>query len=262
MRPSPTAIHLHPDDVSPVAGGVWYPGLAVRVARENRSTNDEAGRKLRGLRPTDPDLRSGTADGRPAAGDIPRARAFPRVDAGVLEGVRRGDPTALGEFFDLFFDRIYGLAYTLLGDRALAEDASQEVCYRIQKGAHRLDPGRDPSPWVLASTVNACRSIWRSAAQRMRRESVSIEATGSEFDAPDPALGPDEHLLAREREQWVRRALAGLEESLREVVLLHDYEGLDHKEIASVLEISHEAARKRYSRALAEMAARLRTVMK
>jgi len=40
--------------------------------------------------------------------------------------------------------------------------------------------------------------------------------------------------------------------------VLHDYQGLDHREVAEVLHIAHDAARKRYSRALAALGKRLR----
>lgn len=180
------------------------------------------------------------------------------IDREVLVGVRRGDAESLGTFFDLVFDRIYGLAYRLLGDRMQAEDVTQDVCYRIQRGARRLDTERDPGPWILTTTVNACRSYWRSKAYRARRASVPLDPTGSEgLDPVEPSAGPAEQLMANERRRLVSQAVFDLAEPLREVVILHDYQGLDHKESASVLGVSHEAVRKRYSRALAELAQRL-----
>ena len=184
----------------------------------------------------------------------PAGRRFPQVDRAIVEGVRRADPEAMGAFFDAYFDRIFGLAYRLLGNRTLAEDATQEACYRIQRGAHRLDPERDPAPWVLATTVNTCRSVQRSAEHRRSRVTSSIEELQEESAAmAEPSRGPEELLLAREREALVHRALQKLDHGLREVVTLHEYQGLDHKEIASVLGLSHEAVRKRFSRALAEL---------
>ncbi len=53
-------------------------------------------------------------------------------------------------------------------------------------------------------------------------------------------------------------ALAELPEPLRTPVVLHDYQGLSHQEIAEVLGIEHAAARKRYSRALTALGERLK----
>ena len=56
----------------------------------------------------------------------------------------------------------------------------------------------------------------------------------------------------------MREAIARLPEASRTVVLLYDYEGLNHQEIADVLNVNHAAVRKRYSRALAELGRLLR----
>jgi RNA polymerase sigma factor (sigma-70 family) len=80
-------------------------------------------------------------------------------------------------------------------------------------------------------------------------------------DPVEPSAGPGEELEARERERAVTRALLEIDPALREVVILHDYHGLDHKESAAALGVSHEAVRKRYSRALAELGRRLKGIV-
>jgi len=76
-----------------------------------------------------------------------------------------------------------------------------------------------------------------------------------------PTVGPapDEELITREDERAVQEAILALPEGLRSAVVLHDYEGLGHEEIAAMTGVSHVAARKRYSRALAELARLLRS---
>jgi len=56
----------------------------------------------------------------------------------------------------------------------------------------------------------------------------------------------------------VQEALQSLPEPLRASIVLHDYQGLDHRQAADVLHIAHDAARKRYSRALAALEQLLR----
>ena len=53
-----------------------------------------------------------------------------------------------------------------------------------------------------------------------------------------------------ERERIVQEALLELPDAAREVIVLHDYEGIAHDRIAEMLGASHAAIRKRYSRAL------------
>jgi DNA-directed RNA polymerase specialized sigma24 family protein len=92
-----------------------------------------------------------------------------------LEGVRRRDPEALGRFFERTFDQIYGLSFRLLSDRTAAEDATQEVFLKIHRAAHRIDPQRNPTPWILTITTNVCRDLFRSSGHKMSKAAVSID---------------------------------------------------------------------------------------
>ncbi len=172
----------------------------------------------------------------------------------MLEGVRNHSPKAMGEFFDYYFDRVFGLVLRLLGDRTAAEDVTQEVFFKVYRAAHQLDLARDPGPWLTAIAYNACRDLWRSSAHRMSGKSRSIDDEGVAEPLASTANDPEQDALMRERERLVRAALAELPEQLRTPVLLYEYQGMSHQEIAELLGIEHAAARKRYSRALAALA--------
>lgn len=179
-----------------------------------------------------------------------------------LERVRRREPEALAAFFERYFDQVYGIVHRLLGERAVAEDVTQDVFLKVHRAAHQLDPGRDPGPWLTAIACNACRDLWRSGAWRMGRRSASVDddptvAARLVSASPDPERGH----LAAERERLVREALATLPEPLRVAIVLHDYEGLSHQQVAEITGIEHAAARKRYSRAIAALGARLKETL-
>jgi RNA polymerase sigma-70 factor (ECF subfamily) len=168
--------------------------------------------------------------------------------------VRQGEPEALGRFFDRYFPYIYGLVLRLLGDVPQAEDVTQEVFVKIHRAIGGLDPQRDPSPWLTTIAYNACRDLWRSSSHRMSRDSSSFDER-PELTNHMPAGGrdPEQSVLAKEREAIVQKAIESLPFQQREVVLLHDYQGLTHDQIAKVIGTSHAAVRKRYSRALSAL---------
>jgi RNA polymerase sigma-70 factor (ECF subfamily) len=178
---------------------------------------------------------------------------------GTLARVVARDPQALGELFDAYFDRVFALVHRLLGDRTLAEDATSEVFFKVQRAAHTIDPSRDPAPWIMTVATNVCRDLWRSGAYRMRQRSRPVDddpATGPSLATREP--GPAEALETAERQHLVREALQELPEPMRVAIVLHDYEGLSHQEVADRTGIEHAAARKRYSRALTALASLLR----
>lgn len=203
-------------------------------------------------------------DGTPV--DAPLAAAsrleLPPLPREELVRVQRRDPEALGKFFDHYFPFVYGLVARLLGERVAAEDAAQDVLLKVHRAIDRMDVDRDPGPWLTTIAYNVCRDRWRSSADRMDRRSASID------DQPEIAHqlrsgGPDPEQIALtgERERLVQEALSRLPEAAREVIVLHDYQGLPHDEVAEMLGVSHAAIRKRYSRALQSLAEILRETM-
>jgi len=171
-----------------------------------------------------------------------------------LAGVRRRDPEALAAFFEQHFDRVYALVLRLLGDRHSAQDAAQEVFLKIHRAAHTLDPSRDPEPWITTIAYNVCRDLWRSGAYRLSRQAASIDDPDN-GDTPLTSRGedPEEALIASERRDQVQRAIAALNEPLRIVIVLREYQGWSYERIAELTGTTPVAARKRYSRALAEL---------
>jgi RNA polymerase sigma-70 factor (ECF subfamily) len=180
-------------------------------------------------------------------------------DRSALEAVRAREPAALTAFFERYAAHVYALVYRLIGAREEAEDVTQEVFFKVQRAAHRLDPDRDPLPWLTAIAYNACRDLWRSGTHRLERRSDSLEDDAGLADRlAGPAADPEAELIRSERERQVQDALLRLPDEMRSTIVLHDYEGLSHQEIASLTGIGHAAARKRYSRAIAALARRLK----
>lgn len=178
-----------------------------------------------------------------------------RLSPEWIERVRQSDPEALGLFFDAYFDRVYGLVYRLLGERAAAEDMVQEVFLKVHRSAHQLDPSRDPGPWLTAIAYNACRDLWRSSAHRLAKHSGSIDGDPALAARLGTTTADPEHLaIADERRRLVLEAIAQLPEPLRVAIVLYEYQGLSHYEIGEITGVNHAAARKRYSRALAALA--------
>jgi RNA polymerase sigma factor (sigma-70 family) len=186
-----------------------------------------------------------------------RSREEEWVGRDVLEGVKRRDTDALGKFFDAALPYVYSLAYRLTGDSHAAEDVAQEVFLKVHRAADRLDVERHPRPWITTITYNACRDV---ARRRSARPEHAVDATeiGERHESPGT---PEDELLRRERERLLERALGELDEESRAVVVLHDFGGHSHEEIAEIVDASHAAVRKRYSRALGRLREIIRGLM-
>ena len=137
---------------------------------------------------------------------------------------------------------ILNYIYRLVGDADLAEDLTQETYIKAYRALERLD---------LDENAESRRRAWlyriahNTATDHLRRQArlrwLSLDAVRHRGGG-DPA-GP----LAESAP--VREALAKLTDDQRQVLLLFGHAGLEATEVAEVLAISPEAARKRWQRA-------------
>jgi RNA polymerase sigma-70 factor (ECF subfamily) len=171
------------------------------------------------------------------------------VSRDVLLGVRERDPDALGRLFDVAFPFVYNIAYRMTGDHHTSEDVAQDVFLKVYRSASRIDVDRHPRPWITTITYNTCRDLARRRKVRAE-ESVDAKEIGERHRSPGT---PEDELAKREREKLVQSALRELDDRSRAIVILHDFGGLSHDEISGIVDISHAAVRKRYSRALKRM---------
>jgi len=206
-------------------------------------------------------LQARSGEGSPPSSSPKEGGGRTSLSRSTLEMVRERNPRALSMLFEFYFERIFGLAIRLLGDRDAAQDVTQDVFRKVYRAAYQLDPARDPGPWLMAITHNTCRDVWRSRAYKLSRKSSPIDDLAGSAVLREKGDTPEEAMARTERAQRVQEAILKLPEPYRSVVVMHDYRGLSHEEIATSIGVSYAAVRKRYSRALAKMGELLKDVL-
>ena len=84
-------------------------------------------------------------------------------DEALLAGMGSGDPEAAAGFVRRYQARVYGLALMILGDRASAQEVSQETFLKAWRHAHAFDARRGQvSTWLLTITRNAAIDVART----------------------------------------------------------------------------------------------------
>ncbi len=139
-------------------------------------------------------------------------------------------------------------------DAATVDDLYQEVSLKVLR---RVDSVRDVAAirgWLFQLARNACLDHLR---REDRRRQHSSDALGEHPAVGDLGRGPGDQVVSDERLAAVRRALAELPYSQREVIRLRVEEGLDHIAIAERLGISRQAVEVRLCRGRATLKTRL-----
>ena len=174
-----------------------------------------------------------------------------------MRRIQRGDTAPLGVLMERWELPVKGLIARLVQNRSEAEDLAQETFVRVWQQRARFRPDTEFRPWLFAIAVNLARNRlrwWR------RRPVVSLEEWthpgGS--DAAERGLESGEETAGegmerRERGDAVRSAVANLPPEWKEAIVLAEYEGLSHGEIAAVVGATSKAVESRLYRARAAL---------
>ena len=156
------------------------------------------------------------------------------ADDVLVRRAQRGDMSAFEELVTRHRDKIYARAFSMMRNEDEAVDLSQEAWV---KGWQRLKQFQGESSfltWMTRIVINLCLDQLRKQ-KRHRSESIEQmdeETGGVERQMPVVTVNPTEGLERQELRQRIDKALGQLSYEHRTVLILHEFEGLEYKEIA------------------------------
>jgi len=159
--------------------------------------------------------------------------------------VKAGDDASFDFLLMKYRSPLVNFLYRMVRDRATAEDLAQDVFLRIYRARKGYIPSAKFTTWLFRIATNAALNSVRD--NRHQKMEVSLDApAGEEQEAlprelPARELRIDEHLLERDRIEFIQRAIASLPDKQRAAVLLHKYEEMDYAEIAKILDCTEAA---------------------
>lgn len=148
-------------------------------------------------------------------------------------------------------DAAYNLARWILRDTHEAEEAVQDSYLRAYE-AFAQYRGGSSAAWLLRIVRNTSLTLLR---RRKTRNNVIMLKESVDDDEPamatlhDARAAPDGQLIAKAEQEAVHRALAGLSEIFREVIVLRELDGMSYQEIADITQLPIGTVMSRLSRA-------------
>jgi len=156
------------------------------------------------------------------------------TDDTLLVLFANGDKTAAQELTQRLTPRAFGVAVRVLGDRAEAEDVTQEAMVRLWRMSPDWQPGNAKvSTWLYRVVLNLCLDI-------RRRRHGGVTGLDEVAEPADPGLGAVERIQDNTRSDALQAALMQLPDRQRQAVVLRHLEELTNPEIAGIMQISTE----------------------
>ena len=154
-------------------------------------------------------------------------------DEQLIAAVAQGDRRAFEMLYDRYASVVFGLALKMLADRELAEEAVQEIFWRVWQRARSFDRNRSFAPWLFGIAHNYCIDEIRRRRARPQPiyeddEHPILSGIADEQDVSDAALQSEQRRI-------VLDALRTLPEEQRQALELAYFGGLTQQEIATRL---------------------------
>ena len=175
-------------------------------------------------------------------GDAP-ARRVEASWRDLFQDLVDGRLAALAELYDAAAPKLYGLALWRTGSEEDAADVVQDVFVRVVEQGPRLAKVKNPKAWLLTVTHRAAIDVTR---RRRRREAEPIE----EFPYLTAADGSSERILDAAQ---VSVLLAGLPESVRDIIYLKHFAGCTFAEIGEIVGVPKFTAASRYRNGVSKL---------
>jgi len=189
-----------------------------------------------------------------AGGEVDTRPMIEPSDSDLIERVRGGDRRAYGEIVNRYQAAIIRRAEQILRNPAAAEDAAQEAFVRAYSYLDSYDGKHRLYTWLARIVTNVCLSQLSSHQWQTLPIEDALSIPSDSTDEEDP----ESVALASEQEAVLQRAIDGLPEKYRNVLILRYWHDLAYEEIATVTKQSLGAVKTRLHRARLLLADHLR----
>jgi RNA polymerase sigma-70 factor (ECF subfamily) len=155
------------------------------------------------------------------------------TEAEAIERAKQGDPAAFEILYDLHKRRVYSLCLRMTANTAEAEDLTQEAFLQLFRKIGTFRGESAFSTWLHRMAVNV-------VLMRLRKKGLPLvpldETIEAEDEAPKKELGAPDKVLAGSLDRMeLQRAVEALPPGYRSIFVLHDVEGYEHNEIATLV---------------------------
>ncbi len=159
------------------------------------------------------------------------------TDAKLLTRLQSGDARSFETLFLRHYDRVYGILFRLMGNRADAEDAAQHVFLKLYRAPHAVSLSGDDASlaaWLYRVAVNTGYNTVRSQQRRRKwSDRFSLLWTAETPSPPTPAeISEDAATQAQ-----VRQVLAEMKPRDAKLLLLR-HSGFSYRELADTLNLA------------------------
>lgn len=161
-------------------------------------------------------------------------------DEALVDYAQRGDMAAFEELVGRHRDKIYARAFSMLRNEDEALDLSQEAWVKAWQRLRQFQGDSSFVTWITRIVINLCLDHLRRQKRQLSEsfELIEEEGGGVERQMPIEIPNPTAELEREELRRRIDSAMSQLSEAHRTVLILHEFEQMEYKEIAKAMKCS------------------------
>jgi len=181
------------------------------------------------------------------------------ADAGLIDRLVLRDERAFTALVKAYERRVFALVLRMIGNPAEAEDLAQEVFVQVFKAIGTFRRESKLSTWIYRIAINLCKNRSKYLRVRHTAEQEPLDVQAERAIALDAKVSyseiarPDDMASGKQAERIVQHAIAELEPSFRECLILRDVEDLSYEDIGEITGLPEGTVKSRIHRARAQL---------
>lgn len=166
--------------------------------------------------------------------------SIPKVTDKLIRNVAKYNVTSFEHLYNTTSSSVFGLAYSIIGNKSDADDVVQDVFISIYEKANQYKGGGKAMAWIFTITRNHALMRIRD---RKKREHVNLDDVydiGTESTVEDDVY----------KENIINKVLDTLKEDERQIVVMHAMSNIKHKDIAEIMDMNISTVLSKYRRSI------------
>ena len=171
-----------------------------------------------------------------------------RTEALLVADLLEGDTTALASIVEKYGKLAYRLAIQITKNHEDANDVMQDTFLKVYESIGSFRKESAFETWLYRIIVNQALNMVKRRERRRESSFSDANEIDLRFNLPGSssyASSPHDDVEKKELQKWVTQAVDSLSAKHRTVVILHEFEGLTHPQIATILNCSEGTVRSR-----------------
>lgn len=157
------------------------------------------------------------------------------LDEQLVQRLQHGQREAFTTLVSKWQDRIYTFCLRQLGERELAEEATQDIFVKVFTSIQSFRMESKFSTWLYRISTNHCINLRNKHHRRHRKQHHSFDEMNNQLHSVD---NPIDRLETLDFEQQLQEALGQLPEEHRVLLILRDIQDCSYEEIADITNLN------------------------